>query len=68
MSCTAQISVHVPDLHSAVTGSVRQTQEVREDKRKETMKMSAEKHPGKGSESEGEGSFPSFNLVEIYHI
>lgn len=39
MSCTAQISVHVLDLHSAVTGSARQTQEVREDEREEATKM-----------------------------
>lgn len=55
MSCTTQISVHVLDLHSAVTGSMRQTQEVREDEREEATKMSAEKH-------EREGAFPFFTV------
>lgn len=55
MSCTTQISVHVLDLHSAVTGSMRQTQEVREDEREEATRMSTEKH-------EREGAFPSFTV------
>lgn len=50
MSCTTQISVHVLDLHSAVTKSMRQTEEVREDE-------------GRGGQDDkGEGAFPSLTL------
>lgn len=48
--------MHGPDLHSAVTGSRRQTQEVREDEREEATKMTSVR------------SSSFFDRVEINHV
>lgn len=57
------MSAYVLDLHPAAAGSVRPTQEVREDDRKETRKMSAGEHRGKGPETKKKEE--RFLLVEI---